>query len=443
MSGEVGGFLSARRNTGGKLNLSMKTKIILFIAILSIITLGTLHFSSPPPSPLLLSLKELSEVHRRSPKTPEDDSVLVASTTIHRGETIYESLLSAGLSSEDSYAVTQALKPLFNPNRCKPGDLLKLKKSPDGRIIFEYFPNSLEYYLVEESKNASFSAYREKTPRRKVVAGIKVNLQSSVYESMRKEGLDPGLINRFTDIFAWEIDFFTDPQKGDTFELVWERYLSPEGKILMEGKILAAQYTNVGRPHTAILFKDPKGRSDYYTPEGNSLRRSFLRSPLNYTRISSRFSYRRLHPILRIYRPHLGIDYAAPSGTPVSTVADGTITFVGWRGGLGRLIKIKHRRGIVSSYGHLSRFAKGIRRGKRVRQGQTIGYVGSTGLSTGPHLDFRITKNGRYINFLKEKFPAASSVNPAYLDEFKKIGQKRQRQLDTVLEFSGNIYVFP
>ncbi len=146
---------------------------------------------------------------------------------------------------------------------------------------------------------------------------------------------------------------------------------------------------------------------------------------------------------MRIYRPHLGIDYAAPTGTPVSTVADGTVTFVGWKGGLGRLIKIKHRHGIVSSYGHLSRFAKGIRREKKVKQEQIIGYVGSTGLSTGPHLDFRITKNGRYVDFLKEKFPTASSVNLAYRDEFKKISRKRQRQLDTVLEYSENIYVFP
>lgn len=423
---------------------AMKIRNILFICIFPIIILGILYFSSRPPSLLLPSSPEVpKKVPQKLPKIPEDDLTLLASTTIHHGETIYESLVSAGLSPQDIYSLTQALKPLFNPNRSKPGDLLKLKESPDGRIIFEYFPNSLEYYLVVESESGSFSAYKKEIPRHKVIVGAKVNLQSSVYESMRKEGLDPGLISSFTDIFAWEIDFFSDPRKGDTFELIWERYLSPEGEVLMEGKILVAQYINAGKTHTAILFKDGKNHSDYYTPEENSLRRSFLRSPLSYTRISSRFSYRRLHPILRIYRPHLGIDYAAPTGTPVSTVADGTVTFVGWKGGLGRLIKIKHRHGIVSSYGHLSRFAKGIRRGKKVKQGQIIGYVGSTGLSTGPHLDFRITKNGRYVDFLKEKFPTASSVNLAYRDEFKKISRKRQRQLDTVLEYSENIYVFP
>ena len=423
----------------------MKKKIILLvIIILPLITLGIFYFSSLHlPSFLLPSSRVPEEASQESPQIPEDDSILLASTTIHRGKTIYESLISAGLSSQKTYSLTQALKPLFNPKNSKPGDLLKLKESPDGRIIFEYLPNSLEYYLVEESEDGSFSAYEKELPRHKVIVGAKANLQSSVYESMRKEGLDSELINLFADIFAWEIDFFTDPRKGDTFKLIWERYLSPEGKILMEGKILAAQYINSKKTYTAILFKDEENHSDYYNPEGNSLRRSFLRSPLNYTRISSRFSYSRLHPILRIYRPHPGIDYAAPIGTPVSTVADGTVTFVGWKGGFGRFIQIKHQPGIISSYGHLSGYAKGIKKGTKVTQGQVIGYVGSTGLSTGPHLDFRITKNGKYVDFLKEKFPTASSIEPIYSDEFNQISQKYQLQLQTLLERPESIYIFP
>ncbi len=422
----------------------MKKKIILpIIIILPLITLGVFYFSSLSPSLLLPFLKTSEKAVQESPKIPEANLTVLASTTIHRGKTIYESLISAGLSSQKTYFLTQALEPLFNPKRSKPGDLLKLKKNPDGLIIFEYLPNSLEYYLVEESEDGNFSAYKKELPRRKVIVGAKASLQSSVYESMRKEGLDSELINHFADIFAWEIDFFTDPRKDDTFELIWERYLSPEGKILMEGNILAAKYINSGKTHTAILFKDEKNHSDYYTPEGNSLRRSFLRSPLNYTRISSRFSYSRLHPILRIYRPHLGIDYAAPIGTPVSTVADGTVTFVGWKGGFGRFIEIKHQPGIISSYGHLSGYAEGIKKGKEVNQGQVIGYVGSTGLSTGPHLDFRITKNGRYVDFLREKFPTASSIEPIHSDEFNQISQKYEAELHTLLERPESIYTFP
>jgi len=237
---------------------------------------------------------------------------------------------------------------------------------------------------------------------------------------MKKEGISNELILNFADIFSWEIDFLTDPRKGDSFQMIWERYISPEGNVLMEGRILAAQYVNQGKKYTAIFYQDPEGHRGYFTPDGKSLRKSFLRSPLHYRRISSYFSYRRFHPILKIYRPHLGIDYAAPTGTPVSSIGDGVVIFAGWNGGFGKQVKIKHPNGYITSYGHLSRIAKGVRRGKKVYQGQVIGYVGATGLATGPHLDFRISKNGRYYNFLKMRLPRAASVKEAYFDDFNK-----------------------
>jgi len=423
-------------------------KIILFIFIFPIITLTLLHLSCSSsfiwlPSSEIPQSNIPKKISQEPVQTSPDNLTLLLSATIRHGENIYESLLSAGISSQKTYSIVQSLKFLFNPKKSKPGDLLKLKKHQDGRLIFEYFPNSLEYYVVEESEKGTFSAYKKKIPIHKVLMGAKIKLQSSVYESMRKKGIEPGLIHRFADIFAWEIDFLTDPRKGDTFKLIWERHLSSEGKVLMEGRILAAQYINAGRVYTAMLFKDGENHSDYYTPEGKSLRRSFLRSPLNYRRISSGFSWNRLHPILRIYRPHLGIDYAAPVGTPVWTVADGTVIFIGWKGDYGKYIEIKHARGIITSYGHLSRYAKGIKKGKEVKQGQTIGYVGATGLATGPHLDFRITQNGRYVNFLKTKFPTAPSIDSKYLDEFKKISQKYLSYLSILNEFSENIYIFP
>jgi len=423
-------------------------KIILFIITFPLITLALLHFSSPPSSRWLLSPKTpepiISEkAPQESDSTTINDLTLLLSTTIHHGETIYESLISADISSQQTYSITQALKSIFNPRKSKPGDILRLKEYPDGRLLFEYFPNSLKYYAVEESKEGVFSAYEREILVHKVLMGAKTSIQSSVYESMRKQKIEVDLIYRFADIFAWEIDFLTDTRKGDTLKLIWEQHLSPGGKVVTQGRILAAQYINEGRTHTAIFFKDKENHSDYYTSEGKSLRRSFLRSPLNYRRISSGFSWNRLHPILRIYRPHLGIDYAAPIGTPIWTVAEGTVTFVGWNGGYGRYIKIKHAQGITTSYGHLSRYAKGIRKGVKVKQGQTIGYVGSTGLSTGPHLDFRITQNGRFVNFLQTKFPTASSVKPEYFDEFERTSQKYFGYLSVLNEYSENIYVFP
>lgn len=423
-------------------------RILLFIIVFPLITLALLHFSSPPSSRWLLSPKipesTISEKPlQESDPTAADNLTLLLSTTIRHGQTIYESLLAADISSQQTYSITQALKSIFDAKKSKPGDILKLKEYPDGRLLFEYFPNSLKYYAVEESEGEVFSAYKREIPVHKILMGAKASIQSSVYESMRKQKIEVDLIYRFADIFAWEIDFLTDTRKGDALKLIWEQHLSPEGKVVTQGRILAAQYINEGRTHTAIFFKDEENHSDYYTSEGKSLRRSFLRSPLNYRRISSGFSRNRLHPILRTYRPHLGIDYAAPTGTPVWTVAEGTVTFVGWDGGNGRYIKIKHAQGITTSYGHLSRYAPGIRKGTKVKQGQTVGYVGSTGLSTGPHLDFRITQNGTYVNFLQTKFPTASSVRPKYSDEFQRTSQKYLSYLSILNEYSENIYVFP
>jgi murein DD-endopeptidase MepM/ murein hydrolase activator NlpD len=233
----------------------------------------------------------------------------------------------------------------------------------------------------------------------------------------------PQLALQLAEIFAWQIDFLTECREGDTFKILVEKQY--RGDFYRWGKILAARYKGEFlSEHTAILFEDPAGYIDYYTEEGKSLRKAFLRAPLNYKYISSYFSKNRLHPILRIWRPHLSIDYAAPTGTPVSTIGDGTVIYVGWENGYGNYIKIRHPNNYVSDYGHLSRFAKGLIKGQKVKQGEIIGYVGSTGLSTGPHLDFSINKNGKKVDFLKLKLPAAFSVDPQYSAQFNEAKNK-------------------
>jgi len=425
--------------------MGKKKKTTVFITIFLATGLSLLLFLFSPlftsrwPFSLMSNPKESEE----NAQDPMNESSLVTSTTFRRGETMYEILLSAGISSQKTNSLVGALKPLFDPRRCKYGDLVKLRKQPDGRLIFEYFPNSLDYYVVEELESGEFSARKEKIPQRSVFVGAKATVQSSVYESMRGVGVDPELINRYADIFAWQIDFFTDPRKGDTIQLIWERYLSPDNEVLVEGRVLAARYVNQGKNYTAVFSRDETGHFDYYSLDGESLRRSFLRSPLNYRRISSYFSWRRLHPILKIYRPHLGIDYAAPQGTPVSTIADGKVIFAGWKGDNGNLVKIKHAQSYTSSYGHFSRIATGVRGGEEVKQGQIIGYVGTTGLSTGPHLDFRVTKNGRYVNFLEMDFPAADPVNPKYSKDFEKTKKKYLTYLETLTDSEENIHPFP
>jgi len=241
-------------------------------------------------------------------------------------------------------------------------------------------------------------------------------------------GQSPELTMRFADIFAWQIDFLTEPRPGDTFKFIWEKSYK-EGKEFSDGRILVAQYLGEEGSHTAILFEDPEGHKDYYTVKGESLRKEFLRSPLNYRRISSHFSYRRFHPILKYYRPHFGIDYAAPFGTPVVSIGDGVVTYVGWKGDYGRFVKIRHRNGYYSTYGHFSRYGRGIGRGENVEQGQVVGYVGGTGLATGPHLDFRVIRNGKFVNFLKIQIPAAESIKDKFKGEFEITKRDRLYQL--------------
>jgi len=369
-------------------------------------------------------------------------SVTIFSGKFHRGDTLYDMLKGAGISSQKIYHISRSLQPVFNPKYCRPGDSIEVQKCIDSEYItVKYIPTGLYYYLVEETESGNFLARKEKIPGKNVLTGTRGEIKTSLYEAMKEARLNDELIIRFADIFSWEIDFLADPRKGDSFQILWERYVDTQGKVLEEGKILAARYVNTTGAYTAVFYRDPEGHQGYYNLDGKSIYRSFLRSPLNYTRISSHFSYRRFHPILKIYRPHLGIDYAAPTGTPVSSIGDGVVVSTGWNKEYGRYVKIKHINGYVTSYGHLSRFVSGIRSGKRVIQGQVIGYVGATGLATGPHLDFRISKNGKRLNFLKLEFPRGTPVQSAYLNEFKRVKNVYTGYLQALSQNSENTLV--
>jgi murein DD-endopeptidase MepM/ murein hydrolase activator NlpD len=223
----------------------------------------------------------------------------------------------------------------------------------------------------------------------------------------------------FVDIFAWDIDFSNELQRGDTFALVVEK-IYREGKFLTYGRILAAEYRDRDELHQAFFFPFPADTGDYYAPDGRSLRKTFLKAPVSYNRISSGYSRRRLHPVLKKVQPHLGIDYAAPAGTPVWAPGDGTVLSTSYDRRNGRKVVLRHPNGYTTYFLHLSRFAKGIRKGARVRQKQVVGYVGSTGLSTGPHLDYRMKRNGSWRNPLREKFPPGKPLPEDYRPEFSE-----------------------
>jgi murein DD-endopeptidase MepM/ murein hydrolase activator NlpD len=320
------------------------------------------------------------------------------------------------------------------------GSFVLIYDERDGKVL-EFEMDIDEDHLLQVERNADGLEAKKQAFDYEILHKMADGtIQDSLFMAADEAGLPPALTLRLAEIFAWDIDFHVDMRSEDTFRVLYEeKYL--DGRFAYYGRILAAVIENQGREFWALRFEDSDGRIDYYDRQGKSLQKIFLKSPLKFTRISSRYSRRRYHPILKIYRPHLGVDYAAPTGTPVRAIGEGRIAFAGWKGGYGRFIKVRHNGIYTSTYGHLHRFAKGIRAGKYVRQGQVIGYVGSTGLSTGPHLDFRLLKNGRFINPLKVNFPNADPVRKKDLPTFQRQAQALMAEMQegpkTLAEFTA------
>ena len=246
-------------------------------------------------------------------------------------------------------------------------------------------------------RGATFLAKGFEVPHIVVKKLVSGTVETSLYEAGIAAGAEPSVVMEITDIFAWDVDFATEIRSGAAFRVLYEE-LRVDGARPRARRILGAELQNAGRTHTAIYYKDDSGKGGYYDIEGRTLRRTLLRSPLRYRRISSYFSKKRFHPILKRYKAHHGIDYAAPTGTPVEAAGDGRIIFAGWKRGYGKYIVVRHNSSYTTAYGHLSRIKKGIKKGARVSQGAVIGLVGSTGISTGPHLHYEVRIRGRVVN---------------------------------------------
>lgn len=337
---------------------------------------------------------------------------------LQSGETLHDCFTKAGIPSNVAFEYIQILKKYLNPRMLRPGDFLKLfidrKTNTLNKIVYK---TQFERLLTVARAPWGLVASEGTIDYVKRIATSHGTIKNSLYETGLKTGIDIGLVLELADIFAWDIDFATDIRPNDNFKIIHEEYYR-DGKWIKNGRILAAEFVNAGSKCQAFYFEDRKGHRDYYDSEGRCLRKQFLRSPLRYKRISSYFSRRRFHPILKIYRPHLGIDYTAPMSTPVESIGDGKIQFIGWKTEYGKFIRIKHNRNYVTTYGHLSRFAKRLKKGNRVKQGQVVGYVGSTGVSTGPHLDFRMIRNGRFVNPLKIKSPPTAPIRKDSIETF-------------------------
>ena len=309
-----------------------------------------------------------------------------------------------------------------------PGQLIKVAKL-DGQLQkLVYEPNDREYLYVTRNAD-TYEVSRQEHQVEKRINRASTTIQDSLFMAGRRAGLSDNITMELAGIFGWDIDFALDIRSGDQFTVIYEE-LFREGDKIGDGAIVAAEFTNQGRTFQAIRYQRPDGETDYYSPDGRSMRKAFLRTPVNFTRISSRFNLKRKHPILNKVRAHKGVDYAAPKGTPIKSVGDGKVVFKGRKGGYGRVIIIQHGSKYSTLYAHLNSYNRKIKTGSRVKQGQTIGYVGMSGLATGPHLHYEFRVNGVHRNPLSVKLPAAEPLPKKYMADFNAHSQTLLSQLD-------------
>lgn len=358
------------------------------------------------------------------------DSLNVFEGTIKRNQNLSEILHAYDISFQTLGRLSNVSRPVFDIRKIRRGNpytLFYSKNNSKTARYFVYEHTAVEYFVFDLTDSLRvIRKEKEIISEQKTAYGI---ISTSLWHTINEKNLNPVLVNELSEIFAWSIDFF-GLQKGDSFKVIYEEKYIDSVSIGI-GKIYAAYFNHMGEDFFAIPFIQ-NDRESFYDLEGNSLKKAFLKAPLRFSRISSRFSNSRLHPILKIRRPHHGVDYAAPVGTPVHAIGDGKIIKTGYYGDAGRMVKIRHNSVYTTAYLHLSRYGKGIKQGKYVMQGDIIGYVGSSGLSTGPHLDFRFYKQGYSIDPLKVKAPPVEPVSEENREDYEKVKSVISDLLNTV-----------
>lgn len=332
--------------------------------------------------------------------------------TVRPGDTLES--MARRLAGEDWPRWRTALSEVIDPQTLLPGTRFSGRLSPSDRLESLVVTLDLRTEVHLENDGKTVLATTVERPIQSEIVRIEGVIESSLFGAIDQIGASPELAVRMADIFQWDIDFLRDIRKGDRFVAVVEQR-SVDGKFFGYGTLYGARFVNNGKEINAFAFADADGAVGYYDLDGAPVKKQFLRSPLRFSRITSRFSLNRYHPIHKKRMPHYGVDYGAPTGTPAHATATGTVTFVGRNGGAGNMVRLRHSNGYETNYLHLSRFGKGIRKGSRVSQGQVIGYVGSTGWSTGSHLDYRVKKNGQWINPLLISSPPADPLPEALL----------------------------
>lgn len=427
--------LARPRNTSSKSSKSqMNILLKLTIASTAVMLLGFSASSWQPSAKDADSTRKSSRLHYAldlplkviSIESEIEKSVALADDTdwniiiIKAGDTLASILDSAGVPATTTHAIAGLNEQTKSLRYIQPGQKIHLLQDDTNRLrIMKYIPDITKTLTVQRNEDQSFSSKITNFQLDAFPVFRQGVIENSLFEAAAKGNIPESVIMDLANIFGWDIDFSLDIRRGDRFGVVYNELYKDNVKI-RNGRILAAEFVNNGKLYKAVYYTDPQGNGDYFNEDGKSMRKAFLRSPVKFARISSRFSNKRWHPVLSKWRSHKGVDYAARRGTPVRAAGDGKISFVGTKGGYGRSIFIRHGGRYTTVYGHLNGYARGVRSGKQIKQGQIIGYVGSSGLATGPHLHYEFRVNGVHRNPLTVKLPAARPVHPSFQAHFKK-----------------------
>lgn len=372
--------------------------------------------TAPPPPPVALPAPP-----------PPPERFTTATSRLARNQTLAQALFRLDLDATEVRGVVEALRGLLPFRLARPGDQLRVERREGDRTVhrFSYRQGPADEWIVERMPDGTLRGSKRPVELKTEIARVAVTIDSSLYETLQRSGEDPGLAVLAADVLAWDVDFYQDVRAGDRMRILVEKVLA-DGKLVRFGEVLAAEYDGAATGRKRLFrYTAPDGQTSYFDDEGQSARRGFLRSPLRYANITSRYGNRR-HPILGYTRTHEGVDYGAPPGTPVWSVGDGKVRLAGWNGGCGKTVIIRHRNGYETVYCHLSRYA--VSAGKSVSQKQVIGFVGSTGLATGPHLHYAVKRGGRYVNPLQLKVPREAPIPEKWMDDFReKISPLRAR----------------
>lgn len=364
-------------------------------------------------------------------QTQPDEPELEYPYAIEKNATLFSELLGLGFNGQDVRRIMELSKPYYN--------LARLPQGLRYRLIYANNPlvnwGGLEFQL-SPTKTLRFTLNRNsqwEVKQRELQVEVRIvsfvgSVRNSLWESARLAKMSPQLIAQLTEIFGWELDFSRQVTENDSWRLSVEQQVA-NGRVVGWGRILAAEYKNNMNSYSAVYYEKPGRLSGYFDLDGQSLSKSFLRSPIEFARISSGFSLRRFHPKLKIFRPHLGVDYAAPKGTPIRSIGEGRVLEAHYTAGGGNTITISHGQTYKTRYLHMSGFAAKVHVGAQVKQGQVIGYVGSTGLSTGPHLHFEFYQNNRYTDPLRVELPASESIPSELLADFSAVSAQRISQM--------------